>query len=189
MRTIWRGFVERIRNPIVLEGGRKPVRAREIKRGALIGSGGEGSIYEVEVKVERRGKQRVLRMASKEFKEKNPFAYHENTGDPVKHYETLRALQKLNREKGNVLNLLPTIRLTNREGKSILIMTKLNLRSFNDLREEHRLPFYEDMTRQQEILEKEGYSTDATVFHAKWDDKEKRFRAYITDAGRIEKDG
>jgi hypothetical protein len=55
------------RKPIQLHGGRKAVQAKSIRRKGYLGGRGEGRVFEVEVVIEGKGKERKLVLAEKEF--------------------------------------------------------------------------------------------------------------------------
>lgn len=166
-------------------------RVKEIKRIRILGAGNEGTTYEVDVVLDRYGKQRTVRMVEKQLKRAPYLDFH-----PIRNFgaqfRIMNNLMTLNQKKRLGLRIVPTIRLlkgNKTRGLSSLITTKLNLLNPITLSTLERNQFDQDQVRQGVILNREGYMTGADSFFPQRDPKTNQVVAVIGDFGTIKKWG
>ena len=98
----------------------------------------------------------------------------------------MNELIELNRKKNLGLRIRRTIRLRrNDNGKSTLIMTKLNVPEEYTIEQDRE--FKKDIRRQVKILEKHGYVWYRDVFMMHIDPKTNEATAVIADFGQLYK--
>ncbi len=118
--------------------------------------------YNIEVAIKKGNKLKV-----REFVERTPHDIH-NTDFPWKNpekqtefYWKLRDLNKNNKKNGKYpLHIIPTFRLVNRNGKKIILSSKLNVvlkKDFEKFPIQIRQEFFESMNSQISFLNKNGW--------------------------------
>ncbi len=191
MKWLMQLFKRRIpTSPIILKGGRRPIEVAIIKRKRPLGGDAEGHVYEIKVVVKKGRKGRMLRLAEKEFYQKKGTMLEglfPSLRDPIRQFETMQGLLKLNREKKLGLRIIPTIRLREQEGKApTLIITKLKEISWEKLSQRQKLEFKADQDRQVEIGKQNTYLIRNDAFVPVFEQNGKVI-AVITDFGCIMK--
>jgi len=176
-----------------LRGGRKTVKAK-VKRKKFLGKGFEGKVFEAEVTVKKKGKERTVTLAEKKFKRtryKEKYARqkkkHPSFRDPKKHFATYQELKQLNQEKGLGLRLPRTVRLRKRLlRKSTLVMSKIEIARFEDFKGRDLKNFIKDTKRQVEALKNYDYGIGPDSFFPVRG-KNGKITAVIGDFGTIRK--
>jgi len=163
---------------VFLQGGKSRKGGTTVRVGQerYLGGRAEGTVFESKITVSKIGKdgstrERTATLARKEFNRRSFIEWGGNFRKPKKQFVLVRELIDLNKKKKLGLRLPKTIRLIEEPGKISLATTfypkyeKTGLRKklrFWQLKEKRQ--FAEDVYRQIDILEREGYSA------LKWND-------------------
>lgn len=124
--------------------------------GKLLGTGYEGRVSAVKVRMSRNGRRHFREMAVKRFRRRVINAFPANRR-PEMHFLVYEYLRKLNREERMGLNLLPTWRIaTQSTGEKVILKTKLPPLGIRDLSAAHRREYQTDIKRQQQIIRSKG---------------------------------
>ncbi|MDO8627544.1 MAG: hypothetical protein Q7K42_03700 [Candidatus Diapherotrites archaeon] len=166
----------------------KYTKVTGIKKKHYLGGHTEGDVHLVDLELEKRGRKKTVEMVEKRFT-KSIIHVGKNYHDPVAHFRTANELIELNREKNLGLRLPSSVRIIDKgEGKFSLIMPKIsNLVDAVDMPPKQKKEFEEDMYRQMEILDREGYLWHYDWFAPKFDRATKKFVAVIVDFGSVVK--
>lgn len=166
----------------VLIGGRRPVKAK-IKRVRKLGSGKEGTAYEVEAELRSGGKRRKITLVEKVF---HPFKKYKTFGNPKEQFRIMNEISELNRRENLGLHIPNTIRLRRRWfRKPALISSKFE--RIRVLEGKQITDYFEDALRELEILRKKGYSAGPDAFMPVLDKESGKAIAVIFDFGLISK--
>lgn len=161
---------------------------KSIRRKGYLGGNVEGKVHKVRVTVKRKGKKREITLAEKRFYEKRDPADSINLKNPVRQFETMQELQRLNRRKKLGLRIVPTIRLREETGKKpTLVLTKLTLLKKENLPETQESEFFRDASRQQEKSRENGYFLHGDCFEPMIDKETGKVVAIIADFGNVRK--
>ncbi|MDO8627350.1 MAG: hypothetical protein Q7K42_02705 [Candidatus Diapherotrites archaeon] len=156
-----------------------------------LGSGWEGQVREVKVKVIKRTrkgniKERTVTLAEKEFFSGEE-TRTENFRRPIAQVRVMNELIEANRKFGLGLRTIPTIRIRYRKGeKPTILMTTIFITKDKDLTPAQRRMFNADKSRQMRILKKIGFEATGEAFARQVDGKG-NCTAIIVDAGTIRK--
>ncbi len=177
----------------VLLGGRKPVNVKKIVRLKRLDKGRdkpgalalEGQTFEVVLTVERKGKQRKIRLAEKKFYPGFESLVFKN---PLKQFEIMSELKALNAREKLGLHIRPTIRLRKiNRGKPRLILTLYDKLDINALSEHQILELQEQRHKERVKAWQNGFCIGADAWTLIKDPFTGKPTYYITDFGKVTK--
>lgn len=170
---------------IVLRGRTKSARARQIVRTRKIGGGKEGTVFEVQVLIQRGKRKRKLVLVEKSFL---PYMDQRHRG-ALEQFETMQQLLRLNKEKRLGLHIIPNIRLKEEKGqRPTLIMTKVKgIIRMDELQPEEAKIVRQQISKEMRILREQGYNSNIDMWVCARDPVSKQAVAWIVDFGEIKK--
>lgn len=176
------------KKPIILEGGLKDRAVKKIgKRKPLALWGAEGKLFDVELTAERGEKTKSRRMVEKKFKP-GFSPYYSQMTNPIKQFNLIQELKKLNREKKLGLRIAQTVRLWRIKGKKArLVITKLDVLDLSKISKAERWNFVFDAQRQIRIAAKNGYFLPYTGFAPVRDKDSGKITAVLSTFGLVAK--
>ncbi len=174
----------------ILHGGRKPVKVKEIKRGEILGSGGESIVFEATATVKKKGKTRAVKLAEKQFfglpspfcPDPLPFR------SPCRQFKIMTELKRFNNTKKLGLHILPTIRLTKRFlRRSTLLLTRYKKVTLRNISSKQHNAASTQQEKEKKILKSIGYDVGEGAWKLIEDPITKEPTYYLADFGHIRK--
>ncbi|MDP2666439.1 MAG: hypothetical protein Q8P05_02990 [Candidatus Diapherotrites archaeon] len=178
--------------PLLRNGKGVIRRLVEIKIGAKLGRGGEGTVREAKFVFKVGDRVHEKRFVMKKAHWIHAFSGldigqgNKTFGNLEVQFHTINELIELNRVNHLGLRLPSTVALQKKLlRRDRLFSTRRDLIPYRQLSPEQQDEYWKDVKRQTEILKQNGYFTFPETFHPSKNSNSKKIEAIITDFGMV----